>query len=142
MSQPLTSADQGEATQPQQALGCTCFDADQCPPSGLLQCPSRLLPLLAKGPGLPEQRRTELVQPVGFLGDELWMASPEVWCHRHLLLSILPSLESCTFGETEAQGSKNVLDCNQETRDDVARCLSYEPGSKFLPFSWLELPRL
>lgn len=47
------------------------------------------------------------------------MASLEVRGHRHLLLSILPSLESCTFGETEAQGSENVLDCNQETRDEV-----------------------
>ena len=62
--------------EPQQALGYTCFDADQCPPSGLLQCPRRLLLLLAKGPGLPEQRRTELVQPVCFLGDELWDGRP------------------------------------------------------------------
>lgn len=70
------------------------------------------------------------------------MAGLEVQGHRLLLLSILPSLESCTFGETEAQGSENVLDCNQETRDEVAKCLSYEPGSKFLTFSWLELPHL
>ena len=41
---------------------------------------------------------------------------------RHLLLSILPRLESCILGETEAQGSENVLDWNQETRDDVGVC--------------------
>lgn len=67
-----------------------------------------------------------------------------------MLLSILPRLESCILGETEAQGSENVLDWNQETRDDVrlgmtwgsANCLSYELGRKSLPFSRLELPHL
>lgn len=41
---------------------------------------------------------------------------------RNLLLSILPRLESCILGETEAQGSEDVLDWNQETRDDVGVC--------------------
>lgn len=72
------------------------------------------------------------------------MASLEVQGHRHLLLSILPSLESCTFGESEAQGSENVLDCNQETRDEVGvRPVAYlmSLGANFFLF-WLELPHL
>ena len=67
------------------------------------------------------------------------MASLEVQGHRHLLLSILPSLESCTFGESEAQGSENVLDCNQETRDEVGvRPVAYlmSLGANFFLFGW------
>lgn len=79
------------------------------------------------------------MQPVCFLGMNSGMASLEVRGHRHLLLSILPSLESCTFGETEAQGSENVLDCNQETRDEIKSCqllITSGLGANFFLFGW------
>lgn len=67
----------------------------------------------------------------------------------YLLLLMFPSLEFCIFGETEAQGSENVLDWNQGTRDEV-EALSFAchmtlcvcVGGRSLPFPCLELPRL
>lgn len=59
---------------------------------------------------------------------------------RYLLLPILPALESCIFGETEAQWHENVLDRTQETRAE-AEVLSFayhmtSGGSLFPSLAW------
>lgn len=77
----------------------------------------RFSPVLAQclGP-LPElagQVSVALLLPGEWI---LWLARLVGQESRYLLLPILPALESCILGETEAQWHENVLDRTQETR--------------------------